>query len=192
MQQVYNKVFSGIPKSKLKASGYVLETYCSQAVDLRSFMEKLEMPDTFYSWFLVTELHIWLLGARLMSEGDMGRMVRNNIVEALWVDCDNRAKAIGDLASSVRSNYIMEMAEQFQASLFVYDEGLLGNDIQLANAIWRRFFLSLNEESEEQVPDAEKLELLVSYVRRTTHHLDQLDGVDIIVKNNVKWLKLVE
>ena len=170
----------------------MLETHCSQAVDLRSFMEKLEMPDTFYSWFLVTELHIWLLGARLMSEGDMGRMVRNNIVEALWVDCDNRAKAIGDLASSVRSNYIMAMAEQFQASLFVYDEGLLGNDIQLANAIWRRFFLSLNEESEEQVPDAEKLELLVSYVRRTTHHLDQLDGVDIIVKNNVKWLKLVE
>ena len=191
--KMYNKVFAGgLPKSKLKASGYILETHCSQAVDLRAFLAELEMPDTFYSWFLVTELHIWLLGARLMAEGDMGRMVRNNIVEALWVDCDNRAKAIGDLASSVRSNYIMEMAEQFQASLFVYDEGLLGNDIQLANAIWRRFFLSLKEESEEQVPDPEKLELLVSYVRRTAHHLNQLDGVDIIVKNNVKWLKLVE
>ena len=72
-------------------------------------------------------------------------MVRNNMVEALWVDCDNRAKvgwvgllvvelglvvvvlvlvevltrsqAIGDLASSVRSQYIGQMAEQFQVGV---------------------------------------------------------------------------
>ena len=29
---------------------------------------------------------------RLVSEGDAGRLVRNSMVEALWVDCDNRAK----------------------------------------------------------------------------------------------------
>ena len=32
-----------------------------------------------------------------------------------------------------------------QAALFVYDEGLLGSDIQLANALWRRFFLSMHQ-----------------------------------------------
>ena len=26
-------------------------------------------------------------------------MVRNSMVEALWTDCENRAKAIGDLAT---------------------------------------------------------------------------------------------
>ena len=72
------------------------------------------MPDTFYSWFLVTELHVWLLGvihnrsysdksllfnniflqSRLMGEGDEGRIVRNAMVEALWIDCDNRAKVL--------------------------------------------------------------------------------------------------
>ena len=78
-------------------------------------MEAFDMPDTFYSWFLITELHIWILGARLMKvdldkiictsinfpcqEGDAGRLVRNSMVEALWTDCENRAKAIGDLAS---------------------------------------------------------------------------------------------
>ena len=63
--KMYNKVFAGgLPKSKLKASGYILETHCSQAVDLRAFLAELEMPDTFYSWFLVTELHLWLLGVR--------------------------------------------------------------------------------------------------------------------------------
>ena len=29
-----------------------------------------------------------------MSEGEEGRLVRNSMVEALWVDCDNRAKVI--------------------------------------------------------------------------------------------------
>ena len=34
-----------------------------------------------------------------MSEGDAGRLVRNSMVEALWVDCDNRAK-VGGAANS--------------------------------------------------------------------------------------------
>ena len=73
-----------------------------------------------------------------MSEGDQGRMVRNSLVEALWADCENRAKAIGDMSLSTRSKQISSVAEEFQAALFIYDEGLLGNDMQLANALWRR------------------------------------------------------
>ena len=73
-----------------------------------------------------------------MSEGDQGRMVRNSLVEALWADCENRAKAIGDMSLSARSKQISSVAEEFQAALFIYDEGLLGNDVQLANALWRR------------------------------------------------------
>ena len=75
---------------------------------------------------------------RLMSEGDQGRIVRNSLVEALWADCENRAKAIGDMSLSARSKQISSVAEEFQAALFIYDEGLLGNDMQLANALWRR------------------------------------------------------
>ena len=39
----------------------------------------------------------------------------------------------------------------FQAALFVYDEGLLGGDKELANALWRRFFLSMRDSEEKQV-----------------------------------------
>ena len=31
VQALYSKVFSGLPKAKLKACGYMLETHCSQA-----------------------------------------------------------------------------------------------------------------------------------------------------------------
>ena len=73
-----------------------------------------------------------------MTEGDQGRLVRNSMVEALWADCENRAKAIGDMSLSARSKQIANVAEEFQAALFIYDEGLVGNDMEMANALWRR------------------------------------------------------
>jgi hypothetical protein len=44
----------------------------------------------------------WPFQCRLMSEGEYGRIVRNSMVEALWQDCDTRAKSVGDMAASVR------------------------------------------------------------------------------------------
>jgi len=190
--RMYKKIFSGVPKAKLKASGFVLLTHCTQKPDLEGFFTTFDMPDTFYSWFLVTELHVWLLGARVMRDGDLGRLVRNSMVEALWQDCDTRAKSIADMASSVRSKNIVGIAEEFQAALFVYDEGLVGNDMQLANALWRRFFLSMKEAEEGQLPDPEKLELLVNYVRRVANYLDITESADIIVKNQIVWPSLIE
>jgi len=192
VQRLYNKLFGGVPVTKLRASGYILLTHCAQRTDILKFFDTFNMPDTFYSWFLVTELHVWLLGVRLMAEGDQGRLVRNSMVEALWVDCENRAKAIGDMSLSARSKQIAGVAEEFQAALFIYDEGLLGSDMQMANALWRRFFLCMRESEEDAVPvpDPEKLLKLVNYVRNVSHYLENLDGVEVIVKNELSWPKL--
>jgi cytochrome b pre-mRNA-processing protein 3 len=190
--RLYKKIFRGVPKSKLKASGYILLTHCVQLTQLDKFFRVFDMPDTFYSWFLVTELHVWMLCARLMNEGDYGRIVRNSVVEALWQDCDQRAKSIGDMASSARSKQILQISEEFQAALFVYDEGLLGSDQELANALWRRFFLSMRDSEEKQVPDMEKVALLVDYVRRTMATLDNTDAVTLLMKGQVSWVPLNE
>lgn len=53
------------------------------------------MPDTFYSWFLITELHVWMLMVRFMAEGSYGKVVRNNIVEAMWTDITVRINKLG-------------------------------------------------------------------------------------------------
>ena len=48
-------------------------------------------------------------------------------------------------------------------------------------------------EAEEEVvplPDPEKLALLVSYVRNVAQYLEDLDGIEIIVKNQISWPKL--
>lgn len=55
---------------------------------------EFKMPDTFNSWFLVTELHVWLLMVRCMAEGADGLIVRNQIVKSMWEDCTQRGKQL--------------------------------------------------------------------------------------------------
>ena len=57
----------------------------------------MNMPDTFHTWFLVTELHVWMLMVRLMNEGKEGRLIRNGLVNALWDDVEQRSKQLGVL-----------------------------------------------------------------------------------------------
>ena len=67
VKRMYNKLFSGVPVAKLRSSGYILLTICAQRPDVVKFFETFNMPDTFYSWFLITELHVWLLGVRQVT-----------------------------------------------------------------------------------------------------------------------------
>ncbi len=90
------------------------------------------MEDTFLSWFSVVELHLWMVGARIMEEGADGRIVRNSMFKALWEDCDTKSKQLEGALASARKRQIQEIGDQFQAVLISYDEGLLGNDTVLA------------------------------------------------------------
>jgi len=190
--RMLNKIFPSNSQYKLRPKGFFLLTQCVQKVDVKEFFKVFDMPDTFFSWFLVTELHVWMLSVRLMEEGPLGRSLRNFVVEALWMDCDARAKLVGDMSSSARTSMVNDMAEEFQVALFVYDEGLLGGDMDLAASLWRRFFLSqpLEEDEQQPLPDPEKIELLVKYVRKTIKYLEDYDGDRMFHKCEVDWLPL--
>lgn len=123
------------------------------------FFHILQLPDTFYSWFVVTELHIWMLSVRAMAEGQDGRELRNGLVEALWADVDQRVKKIGAVNPAEMRAKVFELSEQLQAALIAYDEGLQSDDVVLAGAIWRRMY-------QRNYVDPENLEILVKYVRK--------------------------
>jgi len=91
-----------------------------------------DMEDTFSSWFTVMELHIWIISARLMGEGNEGKIVRNSMINAMWNDCDVKSKQLEGALSSARKRQIKELNEQFQTALINYDEGLCGDDKVLA------------------------------------------------------------
>lgn len=67
-------------------------------IDYVDFFEELDLPDTFYSWFVVTELHLWMLSARAMAGANEGRIIRNSLVEALWSDVLQRVKKLDSVS----------------------------------------------------------------------------------------------
>lgn len=148
-----------LSRSKLKRNGYFLYESVADGINYTPFFQEFDMEDSFFSWFLITELHVWLLLVRVMAEGEEGRYVRNSIVEAMWADVSTRAKKLNALASTNLSEQMTELSEQFQAAIVGYDEGLLSEDHVLAGAIWRRFF-------RQECLNPEQVECLVKYIRK--------------------------
>ena len=64
------------------------------------------MDDTFISWFLITELHIWMLCNRVMAVNNHdGTELRDVIIISLWNDCDQRMNMI-----NVRRSWVLQTA----------------------------------------------------------------------------------
>jgi cytochrome b pre-mRNA-processing protein 3 len=173
----------------MRSSSVLLYESISDKLMYREWFSEFDMPDTFNSWFLVTELHCWLVLTRVMNEGadtgQDGRFIRNTIVETMWSDVQTRAKKLSADNPSASRGQVSVLAEQFQATLINYDEGLMSDDKILASALWRRFF-------NMQCDDYEKLEKLVKYVRRMSHQLDSMTREQLLNRPKIEWEKISE
>jgi len=52
------------------------------------------MPDTFQTWFLVTQLHMWMCHVRLRSESDLGKHVSNEMLQVLMQNMEVRLRGL--------------------------------------------------------------------------------------------------
>lgn len=170
-------------RSKLKRIGYYLYETVPDGIDYSLFFEEFDMEDTFFSWFLITELHVWLVMVRVMAEANEGRYVRNAVVEAMWSDVSTRCRKLGPIDSSNLKVQLTELSEQFQAAIIGYDEGLQSNDTVLASAIWRRFF-------QQKCSDPVKIEKLVQYVRMQVQLFDDLPPDKVLISPSISWIPL--
>ncbi|KAK6636215.1 hypothetical protein RUM43_009873 [Polyplax serrata] len=173
--------FSLFENKKMTLHGFLLYSTLED-VRIIEFMNLLELEDSFYSWFKITELHVWMLLVRLMQEEADLRKLRSALINAMWEDAHIRAKKISTGYSSLSSNF-KQLNNEFKMVLFSYDEGLLGNDMILCNALWYYFFHS-------KCDDPQKLEALISYIRQQVDHLylHQLSTPGKIPEN--LWLPL--
>ena len=62
---------------------------------LNMFFVDFNMPDTFVAWFLVTELHVWMIMTRYMADEKNGKAIRNYAVAAMWQDTQARIENLG-------------------------------------------------------------------------------------------------
>ncbi|XP_018427664.1 PREDICTED: ubiquinol-cytochrome-c reductase complex assembly factor 1-like [Nanorana parkeri] len=82
-------------KWKIKIAALRIYTCCVERIDYDEFFEKCNLPDTLNSWFLVTQLHVWMCMVRMKREGREGKYMCRFIVYSMWEDAEQRGKVMG-------------------------------------------------------------------------------------------------
>ncbi|XP_059836972.1 ubiquinol-cytochrome-c reductase complex assembly factor 1 isoform X3 [Hypanus sabinus] len=100
-------------KWKIKIAGLRMYTCCVEKIDYEELFERCSLSDTLSSWFLVTQLHVWMALVRMKQEGREGKYMCRYIVHSMWEDLQQRGKIMG---------------------------GILSDDRVLAASLWRHFF----------------------------------------------------
>ena len=115
----YRELFDGPSRKDLEASGVIFSSHCCQGVNVNDFFDYFDMPDTFYSWFLVTELHMWMVINRIMisNRTDDAEFVRQIMITALWQDCQIRVKLLDNIPMSERKETLNDISMEFQVSI---------------------------------------------------------------------------
>ncbi|KAK3927642.1 Ubiquinol-cytochrome-c reductase complex assembly factor 1 [Frankliniella fusca] len=171
-----------------------------EAVDWKQYFKVFQMKDTFHSWFLVIELHMWMLNVRGARENKEGDLLKKYSLEYMWETALKRAKKLESYAPSAISKGFDDLHDELVAAFLLYDYGLLTSDVELAGALWFRFF-------KENCDDPEKIELLLKHVRKQVQTsilftsltsvlqlqlLEDMPKEEFVDRANVRWLPLSE
>ncbi|XP_025410634.1 ubiquinol-cytochrome-c reductase complex assembly factor 1 [Sipha flava] len=178
------QIMNPLNKSRFEANSWILYEKVVDQIPFEEIIKKLNLPDTLNSWFVITELHLWMIFVRLMHEKTKGSMIRNFIMEALWNDVEFRSKKLGHISSDIRHKQITELSDQLRGALVGYDEGWLTNDMVLASMVWRRIF-------NQQCDDPEKIESVVRYIRKQMSILQLQTFDSLFTEKDVKWIKFI-
>eukprot|EP01134_Creolimax_fragrantissima_P003410 CFRG3410T1 len=141
------------------------------------FITACNLPDTFYSWWAVTHLHVWMCMCRNahIRESANQKIINKNIYDIFQEDIAARISAMGitdAIEVKKRTNQLIEM---FWGAVLAYDEGLLYEDSTLAAALWRNMYGCTKDVPITQIAE------LVSYIRRETLRLDNTVDNDIML-----------
>ena len=167
---------------KLRQSTVYLYESCTDKFPYEKFFQEFELEDTFFSFFLILELHLWMCYVRSMREGKEGRILRNELTERLWVDIDKRLTRVDIFSKKKRKEILEDLLYHLQASIFSYDEGLMSDDKVLAGALWRNLF-------QMKDIDPRKLETSVDYVRNQLEHLKSIGPREWCIEGKLTWKK---
>ncbi|CAL1288960.1 unnamed protein product [Larinioides sclopetarius] len=168
--------------SKAKLGGCIAYEKCADTIDYQEFFKYFDLPDSFQSWFLIVQLHVWMCTLITITEKS-GLVFRNNIVDSMWVDVETRLGHLKEVRRSSRKQFLAEISDQFRASQIAYDEGVLSNDTVLASAVWRTIFGFRNM-------DPRVLETMVFYIRKQIDYLDHQHTENILFKGTVEFIPL--
>lgn len=172
----------GLKKARTEILTYLTYGYTvDKSINYAAFYKDLKLADTMFSWFLITELHIWMIMVRYMAIQPDGIHYRDALCNAMWADVVQRIDKLGTIKRKIKNKQMSELGGQFNATLIAYDEGILTDDKQLADALWRRI---LHGEGNDPLV----LEKLVIFVRQQLELLDSIPTDDVLTVPRLKWI----
>ena len=101
-------------KAILTRSAKTMYECCVEGLDYQKFYDAAGMPDTFQSWFLINQLHVWMCLVRLKPEGKDGRYMYRRMVQIFWDDVEERMKVMGVLKPV--NNFVNNFCHRFFAN----------------------------------------------------------------------------
>lgn len=99
------------------------------------------LPQSFTSWFHITNLHIYLLTVRFRAlPSPLGRYFNQQLINHFFIDAEQRLQAHTSQSRIVKQT-LKDCLEQYHGSFLAYDEALVTkSDAVLAAALWRNVF----------------------------------------------------
>lgn len=155
-KQPYSRVTVAIVKGLARLMGYNSLTSTSIRVtsDLydrcaeRAHIERhfwygdCALPETYQSWFQITNLHVYLLLARFRAfDKAAHKTYSQELINHFFIDAESRMRErFGVQTSRLVKGYMRDMHMQHRGSILAYDEGLATNDVRLTQAVWRNIW----------------------------------------------------
>ncbi|KAJ1957752.1 Ubiquinol cytochrome-c reductase assembly protein Cbp3 [Dispira parvispora] len=135
------------------------------------YIQTLGLPDTYQTWFSVTQLHVWMMMVRLRNDPN-GKHIMQEMVNHFFHDAETRMQKIGIHTERLVNKTLKELVAAFHGSILAFDEAMCRNDPYLAAALWRNLFKTNHVRAKD-------LDYLVHYVRRQLAALDQVSEYDL-------------
>jgi len=123
-----------------------------------------------------------MVAVKCAQLGPEGFEIHRGLLDHMWSNVETRLKALHVYLE--RNNYTKILYSTFLESYLYMDEGLLGSDKRLANAIW----MTLAKEKHDVSHEA--LAMMVEYVRKNVHHHDKLDNESFMKTGYISFMPL--
>lgn len=123
---------------------------CSRTHSDLAANEECKLPPTFQTWFAFTNLHVWLLTARLRAlPSPHGRLYIQELINHFFLDAEYRLRAVEGPKCPERiiKNSMIDLRNQWNGTTISYDVALMRGDAELASAVWRNIFAGRGEKA---------------------------------------------
>ncbi|EJT98266.1 hypothetical protein DACRYDRAFT_24724 [Dacryopinax primogenitus] len=107
------------------------------------FTNECRLPPTFQTWFLITNLYVWMLTTRLRAlPSPHGKNFVQELVNHYFQDAEDRMRIIltPRCPERILRTHLIDCRSQWAGMTLALDLGLIGSDVQLAGALWRNVF----------------------------------------------------